>query len=259
MFNSRRSIALILGLFALAGQPETRAMAQGSLVMLPGVEEGSSIFRALALAFREEAEGLLTVPPPIGSGNAVADVIADRAEFARINRALFAHERAAGLDALPVFDSPVLVLAHTSVSRRTFSVAEIEALRDGKIRNWRSLGGNEMPVRFAMLQDAGFERPGKTMSERSDFLRSRDVEAVVRRVPGSIGLVPGPVFGEADITERQVENLSIREENYPLRSTTWLVYRPQSLSPEARRFLTFLHSARARDLAQAQRARWLIR
>ena len=258
MVISERALALLLGLSALIAPAASPLRAQSPALALPGVEEGTAVFRALALAYRDErTQAVVTIPPPTGSASAVADVIAGRAEFARINRPLHPHEREAGLRDIELFDLPVLVLVHGGVARKSFTLTEIEAIRDGSLRNWRGLGGPDLAIRFVMLRDTGEDRPGQGSSGRTDFLRSRDIEALVRRVPGAIGLVPAPAFDDADISERLVAGRSIREPGYLLQSRSRLVFRDDRLSAEGRAFLAFLQGPRARSVAAGHRARWV--
>ena len=81
--NLPLSAALVacLGLFGL----ERPVLAEE--ILIPGVDTGSDILRALALAHDGRMRGeLVLVPPPVGAGSALADVIGDRATLARIDR-----------------------------------------------------------------------------------------------------------------------------------------------------------------------------
>lgn len=238
------ALAACLGLFGL--QPA--AIAEE--ISIPGVEEGSDILRALAIAFGGHGEGkLVLVPPTIGAGGAVSDVISEREVIARINRALLDHEKQAGLVEFPLFDLPVVLIAHPAITRRNLTSVELAGIRAGRLRNWRELGGPDLSISLVVHHDfEAFvaESPGRL--RRAQVARARDVEDLVRQVPGTIGLTTGAAFGARGSLILTLDNIAPDKPEYPFRARLSLAYKPTRLTGLAGEFLEFLRSERASRL-----------
>ncbi|MGL5447034.1 MAG: substrate-binding domain-containing protein [Rhabdaerophilum sp.] len=245
------ALAACLGLFGL--QPG--AIAEE--ISIPGVEEGSDVLRALAIAFGGHGEGkLMLVPPAIGVGGAVSDVMSGRAVFARINRGLLNHEKQAGLIEFPLFDLPIVLIAHPSIPRQNLTSAELAGIRAGRLRNWRELGGPDLAIRLVVHQEfEAVHSDPSARSRRAQVARARDVEDLVRQVPGTIGLTAGAQFGSRGMTVMKLDNASPDQPEYPLRVRLSLAHNPARHSGLADEFLTFLRSERAARLILGHGAR----
>lgn len=245
------ALAACLGLFGL--QPVVIAEE----ISIPGVEEGSDILRALALAFGGHGEGkLVLVPPTIGAGGAVSDVISERQVLARINRSLLDHEMQAGLVEFPLFDLPIVLIAHPAIARRNLTSAELAGIRAGRLRNWRELGGPDLAISLVVHHEfEAFVAETRGKLRRAQVARARDVEDLVRQVPGTIGLTTNVTFGPHDPLALTLDNISSDKPEYPFRARLSLAYKSTRLTGLASEFLAFLRSERAARLMLGHGAR----
>ncbi|MCZ8269256.1 MAG: substrate-binding domain-containing protein [Beijerinckiaceae bacterium] len=243
--NLPLSAALVacLGVFGL----ERPVLAEE--ILIPGVDTGSDILRALALAHDGRMRGeLVLVPPPVGAGSALADVIGDRATLARIDRPLRMDEREAGLVARPLFTLPVLVLVHPGLGKPNLRASDLAAILDGRILDWSSLGGPRLPIRL-VTRDGPPEHVPHPRWARAE--RHADLVAIVRRSPGSLGLSTARLLPEDEPLLATIDGFDIRDPRYPHRIEVALAHRPGRLTPAVRSFLAFLASARAAELVSA--------
>lgn len=257
MAYAERNLPLSAALVACLGLFGLQASAIAEEISIPGVEEGSDILRALAIAFGGHSAGkLVLVPPTIGAGGAVSDVISERATFARINRALLDHEKQAGLAEFPLFDLPIVLIAHAGVPRRNLSSAEFAAIRSGQIYNWRQLGGPDLPISLVAHHELEALLGDQTGRRRlAQVARARDVEDLVRQVPGAIGLSSGVSFATRGDLLLTLDQIAFDQPDYPLRASLGLIFRPARLSGLAGEFLAFLRSERAARLMLGHGAR----
>jgi phosphate transport system substrate-binding protein len=245
------ALAACLGLFGL------QAVVIAEEISIPGVEEGSDILRALAIAFGRHGEGkLVLVPPTIGAGGAVSDVISERAALARINRALLDDEKQAGVVEYPLFDLPVVLIAHPAIRRRNVTSAEWNRIRSGHLRNWSELGGPDLPIRLVVHHEfEGILSLQSGQQRRARAAHSREVEELVRRVPGALGLTTGATFASREDLLITLDHLRSDHPDYAFRARVSLAYKPARLHGLASEFLAFLRSERAAQLMLGHGAR----
>jgi phosphate transport system substrate-binding protein len=245
------ALAACLGLFGL------QAAAIAEEISIPGVEEGSDILRALAMAFGGHGEGrLVLVPPTIGAGGAVSDVISERAALARINRALLDDEKQAGIAEFPLFDLPIVLIAHPAIKRRNLTSAEWSRILSGQSRHWSELGGPDLPIRMVVHQEfEGILPESPVRQRRAPAAHSREVEKLVRQVPGAIGLTTGASFPSRDDLLLTLDNLRSDQPDYALRARVSLAYKSGRQNRLAGEFMAFLRSERAAQLMLGHGAR----
>lgn len=243
--NLPLSAALVacLGLFGL----EKPVLSQE--IVIPGVDTGSDILRALALAYDGRSRGeLVLIPPPVGAGRALADVIAGRVAFARIDRPLRPDEREAGLVSRVIFSLPVVVLAHPGLGRSNLAARELNAILDGSVTDWASFGGAPLPIRLVSREGPPDDAPPRRWARAA---RLSELVAIVRRTPGALGFTAARLAPEDEALLVRLDGLHPRDAAYPRRVSVALAYRPDQLTPAIEQFLAFLTSARAAELVSA--------
>lgn len=260
MAYAERNLPLSAALVACLGLFGLQSVAIAEEISIPGVEEGSDILRALAIAFGGHGEGrLVLVPPTIGAGSAVSDVISERAALARINRPLRDDEKQAGIVEFALFDLPIVLIAHPANARRNLASAEWARIRAGQLRNWRELGGPDLPIRLVVHHEFDGILPELTdRQRRARAIHSREVEALVRQVPGTIGLTSGTTFASRADLLLSLDNLKPDQPDYPFRARVSLAYKPASLQGLVKEFMAFLRSERAMRLMLGHGARPIL-
>lgn len=257
MAYAERNLPLSAALVACLGLFGLQAGAIAEEISIPGVEEGSDILRALAIAFGGHGQGkLVLVPPTIGVGGAVSDVISERATFARINRALLDHEKQAGLAEFPLFDMSIGLIVHPGVGRRNLTSPEFEGIRSGRFHNWRQLGGPDLMISLVAHQELASLLTEPSGGRRlAQVARARDVEELVSQIPGAIGITTGASFASRGAVLLSLDQIAFGQPDYPLRARLGLAYRPDRLTGLAGEFLAFLRSERAARLMLGHGAR----
>ncbi len=246
---AERNLPLSAALIACLGLFGLERPVSAEEILIPGVDNGSDILRALALAYDGRRRGeLVLVPPPVGVGSAIADVIAGRASFARIDRPLRSDELAAGLGARVIFSLPERVLAHPDLHRKGLSTAELESILDGQITDWARLGGASLPIRLVSREGAPQGSRDRLWAKAD---RTADLLAILRRNPGTLALTAARLSPEDEALAIPLDGLEPRDPRYPRRVEIALAYRPEALSPAVTAFLAFLQSANAAELVSA--------
>ncbi len=246
---AERNLPLSAALIACLGLFGLERPVSAEEILIPGVDTGSDILRALALAYDGRTRGeLVLVPPPVGAGSAIADVIAGRAPFARIDRPLRGDEREAGLSTRVIFSLPVLVLAHPELGRTTITTPELDAILAGRITDWTSLGGPALPIRLVSREGAP---KGATQRLWAKAPRAADLVAILRRNPGTLAITSARLSPEDEALALALDGFAPRDPRYPRRVEVALAFRPERLSPAISAFLAFLQSAHAAELVSA--------
>src|SRR5205814_3719281 len=116
--------------------------AEAGDLSVVGTGDGIDLLRALGAAYTaDHPETNVIVPPSIGSGGGVAAVGSNKEVLARIARPLSDSEKEAGLIASPVFRLPSAFFVHRSAGVSSLSSTQLVNIYQGKITNWREVGG----------------------------------------------------------------------------------------------------------------------
>ncbi len=188
------------------------------------------------------------MPPAVGAGRAIADVIAGRATVARIDRPLRADEMEAGLATRVVFTLPVRILGHPDLVRRDITQDELARILEGSIDNWSAIRGPSMPIRLVSRDSAPTDKWLRRWA-RAAYLT--DLVAVVRRSPGTLGLTHARLQPEDEALALTLDGIAPNDPRYPYRVAIRFAYRPDRVTPAVEAFFAFLSSARAAELVSA--------
>ena len=239
----------------------------GSTTVLPIVAEAARVYR-------QDHPGLVLTVSGGGSGVGVAALRAGSAELGMVSRPLTAGEREAlgrGLEVVTVARDAVAVVVSKAVyvgGVHSLGLGQIAAIYRGRIRNWKALGGPDLPILvldkepsrgtrhvFArvVLGDVHARAPGASLIVGSN----NEEQAVVARSDGAIGMlsnawlndrVRAVAVGEGDAAV--LPTLAhVRDGSYPIqRSLDILV--PEGAGPAARDFVAFLESERGQRIVR---------
>src|SRR5215212_7026805 len=105
-----------------------------------GTGDGMEMLNAVSVVFSaDQPDIVVSVPPSIGSGGAVAAVGADRDVLGRIARPLKDAEREQGLESTPIVRIPSAFFVHPSAGVKALTTAQLADIYSGKIDNWKDL------------------------------------------------------------------------------------------------------------------------
>lgn len=155
--------------------------------------QGSTTFNArLIEPFRSELEKQSGVKFDVIANKSIWGLVAlieGRADLAMISSSLEGEmetlartagaEAAAGLQSVEIARSRVAFAVHPSNPVRQISHDRLRAILFGEIRNWREVGGPDLPIKVVATQDGG----GTVVAVRSGLLDGKPISA-----PGAIRL-----------------------------------------------------------------------
>jgi phosphate transport system substrate-binding protein len=257
LHSSLKSLA-----FASALLASVTAVSAGELVIV-GTGDGMDILNALGSSFTADNPGsIVVVPPSVGSGGGIRAVGTDQAVLARVARQLTTSETEAGLVYSPIAQIPSVFYTHPGVGVSNLAAAEIAGIFAGKITNWREVGGADLRIRVVRREDADStlqvlreSMPGwreLAITEKSK-LATTTQEALesVRATPGAIGFGPFSQSLPAVVKVLKVDGKAPLDKNYPSGATLAFVHKEKTVTPEARAFMSFAGTQKARALISA--------
>jgi len=241
--------------------------AQNPAVVVAGSGTCIPVVRLLAREFQRSRPGVrVTVPPSIGSAGGVKAVVDGAVEIGMVSRPLKGDESARGLVYRPFARTAVVFAVSSSVSDTDLSYEDIVAIYRGVRTRWKN--GRKIVVltrepgdsAIAVLREKipGFREAYEESHEKKfwailytdqemnqTLARARDVLGVTDR--GAVILEALPVR-MLSLNGVAPHDDNVRSGRYPLFKTLAFVHRRGGLSPAARSFLEFVHSAKGRTL-----------
>ncbi len=233
-------------------------------LLVVGSGDSQYLMVALGLEFQRLHPGLVVVvPPSVHTGGGIKAVLEGRAHLARISRPLLPHERVMGLRYCFFAKTPVVFAVHPSVKGvENLTSREIEDIYEGKIRNWKALGGPDHKI-YVVQREPGDSC--RTVLER-DFPQLAKVpegvaytafstpEAlmVIEAHAYTIGYLPLAVARAGNVRPLALDGVAPTLENLKRGSYKYAVPLgvafTEPLTGEARLFLEFLSSPEARKV-----------
>ena len=251
MWLARRSCVLLALCFTIP------MAARAAELTVPGTGDGLDILKAIGAVFTaENPEFPVNIPPSIGSGGGIAAVATGRAVIARIARPLSEAEQAQGLHAVLVFQIPSAIFANAASSTAELTSPQLREIFQGGIVNWQEVGGANVRIRVVRREnedstlnvlrasmpgwkDLVFTPKTKTAVTTQDMIQS------VREVEGAIGFGPFTPTMQQGLVALKIDGLGPTDKKYPSYVQIALIYADASVTPEAKRFIEFIKSAKA--------------
>ena len=246
--------------YALVLLSATVGAAAADELAVVGTGDGIEMLRAVASAYNaEHRETVVTIPPSIGSGGAVAAVGGDRQKLGRVARPLTGAEQAQGLVETPLARIPSAIFAHRGTNVAGLTSAQIAGLFSGAVENWNEVGGPDLKVRVVRREETDStlsilraSMPGwrnLVLTARSKMATTtQDAVDTVTSTPGAIGFGPFSPALAGEIVVLSVDGRGPRDPDYPSAVTLALIHKPATLDDAARDFLGFAHSDKAKRL-----------
>lgn len=212
--------AIILTVLGLLPGPRLRLATSTSLLPLAASVRGD-----LAVAFGQD------VPvSAMGSAFAVSAVLRGTADIALTDVAY----RIAGLTQRPVARLEIAALGGPGTPRE-LSLAQVTGLLQGRIRNWRDVGGKDIPVRLVLRTPGSGVRAalvrlsdGRLASGQIAALSNGQVLRLVRSLPGALGFVEAHYAPQS--LRLSVAGRLPGQRGYPLAFTGYAAYIEQNAS-----------------------------
>jgi phosphate transport system substrate-binding protein len=170
----------------------------------------------------------------------------------------------------PVAWDALVVMAHPDNPVTNITLKQLKAVYEGKITNWKKLGGRDAPIDL-LVRQGKISGVGKTLREliwgnpnqvfkgSEEFPSSGPLEKAVESNPNALA-----VSGISSARKRNVKLLSLegKAPTYEtIKTGAYLLYRPLYITymprdnpkiREIKRFITFAHSKKGREIIRNQ-------
>ena len=235
-------------------------LARAEQISVPGTGDGMEMLRAVAAAYAADNLGTsIVVPPSTGSGGGVIAVAQDRAPLGRIAVPLSTSEEAAGLTAVTIVRLPLAFYAHPSAGVSELTSAQLVGIYDGTIANWKEVGGANLRIKVVRREekDSTLVVLRSTLSGWKDLkfsdrsklaVTTQDSLDSVRQTEGAIGFGPFSETRGYGFIVFRIDGKYPTEPDYPSFNRLRLIYKPATVTPEAKKFIEFAKSPKARQM-----------
>src|SRR6186997_2269006 len=259
MFTPRTPLTLAGAAFALSIWTMP-ALSQSSTIEVVGTGDGIDVLRALGKAFGAEHKSInIDIPPSIGSGGGIAAVGSGKSVLGRVARKFSETETASGLVYKPVALLPSAIFVNPGAEVKSLTQAQLADIFSGQIGNWKEVGGADIRIRVVRREDTDStltvlraSMPGwkdLAITERSKMaMTTQEAVASVREVRGAIGFGPFSKDLEAGLTVLKIDGKYPTDDGYPSSATLALIYSKATITPEAKTFVDFCETRKARDV-----------
>jgi phosphate transport system substrate-binding protein len=236
------------------------ALSQSPTLEVVGTGDGIDVLRALGKAFSAENKTVyIDIPPSIGSGGGIAAVGSGKSVLGRVARKLTETETASGLIYKPVAILPSAVFVNPNAGVKSLTTVQLANIFSGQILNWKEVGGDDMRIRVVRREDSDStltvlraSMPGwkdLTITEKSKMaMTTQEAVTSVREVPGAIGFGPFSKDLETGLTVLKIDGKYPTDAGYPSGATLALIYTKATITPEAKTFVEFCETRKARDV-----------
>ena len=170
----------------------------------------------------------------------------------------------------PVAWDALVVMVHKDNPVSDISLGQVKDLYEGKISNWKELGGNDAPVellvRKGKISGVGYTlrklvwgNPDQEFKGSQEYPSSGPLEKAIETNPNAIG-----ISGISSASKRNVKLLALEGKTPSfenIQSGNYLMYRPLYITymtrnnprlKEIKRFIAFALSKRGRQIIRAQ-------
>lgn len=251
-----RIAAAAFAAFALANS----ALADTVKLEIVGTGDGMEALNALAADFgAQNADVSVQIPPSVGSGGGIAAVGSGRATLGRVARKLKDTEIEAGINYVPIAKLPSAIFAHPSAKADGLTSAQLVDIYEGRITNWKDVGGADMRIRVVRREDADStfivlrgSMPGWKdikITDRSKMATTTQ-EAIesVREVQGAIGFGPFSRTLEQGLKVLKIDGRFPTDEGYPSSVELALIFTDATITQPARKFVDYATGDRGREV-----------
>ncbi len=175
-----------------------------------------------------------------------------------------------GVHMSPVAWDALVVMVHPSNPVDNITLRQLKAIYEGKITNWRALGGKDAPIELLVrkgrisgvgwtLRQLVWANPEQEFKGSAEFPSSGPLEKALEKNPNAIA-----VSGISSARKRAVKLLSLegKTPSYEhIRKGEYLLYRPLYITylprdnpklREIKRFINFAHSSEGRRIIRSQ-------
>ena len=248
-------------LTACSRDASKKIVIKGSTTVLPVTQKTAEEYRKLnKVSITIEGSG---------SGNGIKALIDGTCDIANSSREIKAEELKSATEKgrivkeITLAVDMIIPVVNPSNSVKNISMAQLKAIYDGSITNWKQLGGKDENI-VVISRDTSsgtyeiwHEKVMKKTDVRKDALLQASNGAIVSAVAGNpkaLGYV-GYGYIDSSIKALTVDKVEITIENgksgkYPISRNLYMYIDENKLSPEAQKYIDFVLSAEGQKLVK---------
>jgi phosphate transport system substrate-binding protein len=197
-----------------------------------------------------------------GSAVGIQAVHDGTADIGMASRELTADELK-GIKAYPVALDVLAIIISPSNSIENLTVAQLKDIYNGKITNWKEIGGSDLAIKVinrdknsgtrTAFDDLVLDKKEPAAANAASALTAGDVVALLKKEPGAIGYVG---FGNLDQTTKLIKINGILPTNQTLKDKTYTLSRPLLLltgplsQPLSNSYIDFALSAEGQAIVE---------
>jgi phosphate transport system substrate-binding protein len=234
--------------------------AQPERMFIAGTGASQTLFREVADAFETSNPDCPTaVPNSVGSRGGIRQVLAGKANLARVSRPLKDKEQAQGLVYTEVAVTQVVFAVHPSVQGvDSLTVDQVNDIYAGRITNWKEVGGPDHAI-YPLIRDGGttlrtllkyvphFEKIPAAAKPTFSSLETVDL---LMKHPYTIGALPMTIIEDRPLKTIAIEGVSTGRSLVPdpaMQLHLGIAYK-EPLSECATRFIQFFKTDTAHKI-----------
>lgn len=200
-------------------------------VRMNGSTSMEKLVNGLSEVIRNTYSDITIEPQFTGSSAGIESLLTGYTDVATSSRALTEEEKAKGIEEHIVAIDGIAIITNLSNTKTTLSKAELIAIYQGEIRNWKQIGGSDQPI-VVIGREAGSGTRGAfeeildimdTCYYAQEVNETGAVVAKVASIPGAIGYVSLDVIGET-IKVLAIDGVEISEET--IKDGSYQIQRP---------------------------------
>jgi phosphate transport system substrate-binding protein len=222
---------------AMLALPLSLSTAYAGELPVVGTGDGIELLKVLGAAYSaDHPQTIVLVPPSIHSSGGIAAVGSDKEVLGRIARPLKDAEKASGIMSVPVFRLPAAIYIHPAAGVSNLTAKQLTAIYTGEVTNWKEVGGEDLRIKVVRREEVD-----STLNVLRDTMPGWSV-------PGAIGFGPYTKELERSLTVVKIDGKFPTDQDYPSAVTLSLIYKNNTVTPEAKGFINFFKTGKAKTL-----------
>jgi len=246
-----RILALVLAVVWMAYGVTSISAEEINIV---GTGAGMSLLDALAKAFSKNNPNIIVnVPKSIGSGGGIKVVGTDQAVIGRVSRGIKDNEKEYQLTYVPFAKLPVVFVTHKGVGIKSLSPQQICSIYDGKVANWKLVGGRDSDIRVVRREEGdsslevlvkslpGFKDVTITPKSKMTLSDQETCEAVQGK-EGTIAFGTYDNMKNVEVITLTIDGKAPSDAAYPYYGTLALIFKEKNKTGNIAKFVDFVTS-----------------
>ena len=219
----------------------------------------------------KEAEAFKTSTPDIniqvnqlGSSAGIKDAINGTVQVGMTSRDLKEDEKSQGLKEVEIAYDGIALITNKSNSIKSLSLSQIKDIYTGKIKNWKEIGGKDVPIVVVSREDGSGTRDSfqEKVGYKSEELTqeaqiadgSGNIKSLVSTNENAIGFISFEYLDDS-INVLQVDKVeptakNVLDKAYKISRPFLLVYKEDKVTENAKKFIDFILSEEGQKVVE---------